>query len=266
MGLLIAVVMLSKQMSAFGAGAVMKVGNSLTGSAKKFATGSARFAGSKAWSGARWTAKKSVGQGLYRMQHAILASENFGSTKRGRALAAVLGAGAHGYHEMKEKSGKAHEEYVKNRQEAIEEHDNKTIANARINLKSADEAVGFSDKVKALKDAKKEQKDLQSAKKAGAPVDRDLAVATEKVRLAQIAAHDAGMNPTLKAAQAAEEKATKDLTEAKKKAAVAYAENIRGLRFGRDNLISWAAAGPGGDAAGNKIIASTLKKLSLIHI
>ena len=82
--------------------------------------------------------------------------------------------------------------------------------------------------------------------------------ATDKVKAAEDKIKEAGAS--LAAAQKEETEATKLLSDAKKKAAVAYGESARTALD--ENPLTWVLSGPGGSAAGNKIIQNTLKKMS----
>ena len=288
MGLLIAVVIQSKNLSAFGAGAVMKA----VGGAKSFALGSVKFAGRGALGAGRWTANRSAGR-ISHMASQGLMRISLGQTQLGRLAATGLAKGGAGFKEAKEKTLKTHEEYVKSVGAAIEAKHLPAIADARLERANAEKAIepqtkaataakeekaAAAEKVKSLKNAiphleqvvndnmKKNIIDVgainaRNEARAALPLaEKEEKSADEKVRTTSAVFTKASEDVGLAAAQNKEKVATEKLAEAKREAAVAYGESVKTAFM--ENPLTWTLSGPGGSSAGNKIIADTLKKMT----
>lgn len=284
MGLLLAVTIFSKKLSAFGASTVSKFGNSLTSGATKFAMGSVKFAGRTAAGAGRYTMRQTAGRAAHVASQAVMRSD-FGQTQAGRLIATGLGKGGAGFKEAKEKSVKAHEAYVKSVGAAIEEERLPAIVAAQQKREATETAVlpavkaAVSERAAASQEAKALAKEVERLEKVVAANEASgnrfspqqdaalkdlerakagLSTANTKVEAADAKSKMA--NAPLAAAQAAEEKATKDLATTKREAAIAYGENTRTAL--RENPLTWAMTGTGGFVAGNEIIKNALKKMS----
>lgn len=280
MGLLMAVVIISKKMSAFGGASVMKFAGSVQSGATKFAMGSVKFAGRSAAGVGRWGVNRTAGRVAHMASQGLMRT-GIGQTQLGRLAATGLAKGGKGFKEAKEKSAKTHEEYRSNVAKALEEAHAPAIADARLKREKAStasedtiktataerdtatkEAQPLVNEVKRLEGIIKSkgkfdperiaaEKDLVAAKERAAPAEVKVIAAEDKLKTA---------SAPLDAAQAEEEAATKALAKAKREAAVAYGESAR-TAF-TENPLTWVISGPGGSAAGNKIIQDTLKKMS----
>ncbi len=277
MGLLLAVVIISKQLSAFGAGAVSKFGNSITSGATKFAMGSAKFAGRSALNAGRWGANRTAGR-ISHMASQGLMRTGFGQTQLGRLAATGLGKAGKGFKEAKEKSAKTHEEYRDSVAKALEEKHTPVIADAMQNRaieqakvtaiadKHSMEDKPLIDEVKRLEKIVSDNEvsgkkgfDVMAVKENLIKAKRNLETrqeANKGERNAQFNNADIGLT----AAKKKEKEATDALAKAKREAAVAYGESAR--TSVTENPLTWVMSGPGGSAAGNKIIKDTLKSMT----
>lgn len=279
MGLLILVVIQSKNLSAFGANAVMNTAKSGLNLVKSGAMGSVRFAGRSALGVGGWTANRTAGRLSHSLSQMTMRS-GFGQTQAGRLVATGLAKGGKGFNEAKEKSAKTHEEYKKSVAGALDAAHAPAIADARLRREKASTAseesiktatVGRDAAVKEAKPLIDEVKRLEDIIKSKGKFDperivaeRDLVAAKAKADSASTkvsAAEDTlkEASAPLTAAQKEEEVATKALATAKKAAAIAYGESARVALS--ENPLTWVISGPGGSAAGNKIIQDTLKKM-----
>lgn len=287
MGLLLAVVIVSKRLSAFGSAGATKL-------AGKLSFGATAFAG-----------RRTVGR-LSNYASRTIRSSRLGATTYGRALANVADKGAKasfdvrgikafsdiknidagkaaegGYRKTKEESIKAHEEYVKSVGAALDEKHVPAIADARLKREEADKAskdaitAANAEHNAAKKEAEpliNEVKRLEEIIKSKGKFDQERITAEKNLPAAKIKADSASAKVTttennaknasasLTAAQTEEDKATKELSKAKREAAVAYGKSARTALT--ENPFAWAVTGTGGFAAGNKIIRDTLKQMS----
>ena len=268
MGLLAAVVIVAKEMSAFGADHVMKIGKNAVSGATNFAKRSTLGTG-------KYVARKTAGHGLHAASQAVLRSD-FGQTQAGRLIAAGLGRGGKAFKEDKERSVKKHEEYQKSVAAAIEEKHAPAIAAAQRKRGAEDskiqaaktehetavkEAQPLINEVKRLEEQLEYHKNkgnlvqmsqtkqaLQKAKEAAAPAEKMVGITSAKFTLAT------KFDDGLATAEEQEKQATEALAAAKKKAALGYAQNLQ-----TRNPFTWAVAGAGQNVAANKIIRNALK-------
>ena len=277
MGLLIFVVITSKNLSAFGASGVVKLGQSAMFGARKYAGRSALGLG-------KYAMRQSAGQLAYSAAQGLRRTSFGQSTQAGRLMTTALDRGGKGFKEAKEKSVKAHQEYAKSVAEAIEEQRSPAVVAAqraryaaekeeppKIAAAEAGHKAAKEEEEALIKEVQRLEKivnDSRNSGKFGPERDAEknaleqarekLAPATAKVRETGDAV-TAAKTPLITAIED-ETNAIKDLKEAKQKAALAYAESAA-VSF-EENPITWAMAGPGGSAAANKIFRDTLKKMS----
>jgi hypothetical protein len=280
MGLLLAVTISAKKMSAFGADTVSKIGNSAKNSATKLAMSPVRYVGRTAKSAAVGTGKfafnTTVGRGLHNASQAIKTS-GIGQTQSGRLLATALGAGGKGFKEAQDKSVKMHKEYSKSVGEAYEQEHKQGIVDAsqdRDTAKSAQNAIAakhnaedkpFADEVARLKfivndnTAKgKTGFGVMSAQADLIKAEKDLAAHLAPLKNPRDAENE-NAEVVFKAADAAEKAANAALAVAKKGAAIGYAQSIPKTPFDGTGGLSWAAAGKGGNMASMEILKDAFK-------
>ncbi|MBI5405572.1 hypothetical protein HY972_00835 [Candidatus Kaiserbacteria bacterium] len=279
MGLLLAVVIVSKKISAFGAAGATKLAGKLTFGATAFGM------------------RSTVGAGSQYLSRKVRSS-SWGETKRGRLLASTFDRGAKasfdvrgtgvlgklpyggvdagaaqkgGYRARQEKSVKGHEEYAKSltgretaRTENTREED-KAIKDAEIKRTTAQ---GSHDMAKSEHDTATKERDRIAEEKRG-----DRYWDTDPKNQEKLMAAEAGVVRALEKVTKTEEelsKATEAKTnveksiEAKKESEVRpagakarreqYAKNIEG------SLAGWALFGPGGSEAAKKIRTSKPNK------
>lgn len=295
MGLLLAVTYFSKQLGAFG-------GEWATKTAGKLSFGATSFA-----------LRSTAGAGLQRASRAIRTSNNRflgGSTKTGRLLATTFDRGAKGsfdirstgvlknfpgggidageaqkggYRDSREKSVKAHQDYVKSVGEAIDEKKakevigamkiraeaEKVVASAKTNF----EASGGKDfkkkieeqekKVKSLEEEKqknaeskivgpeKEQRDRETEQKLDT-ARTELKTIKDGLEKVKKPLEDAQEN--LETKQKLEKNLGDDISEKKQAAQLAYAGNIK------QSFLGGLMYGAGGSLAAHKIVKDVLKK------
>jgi hypothetical protein len=293
MGLLLAVTISAKKMSAFGADTVSKIGNSAKNSATKLAMSPVRYVGRTASRAAVGTGKfalnTSVGRGLNWAQNKVKTS-SIGESQSGRLLATALGAGGKGFKEAQDKSVKMHKEYSKSVGEAIEQkhmpgivdasRDRNTAASVRDTAKSAQNDITarhnaadkpFVDEVTRLKkevDDHKASGNIIGAVNAQADLtkaEKDLTAhlaplaGARKVEIDNADTASKAAEAALKAAVAAEKAANAALATAKKGAAIGYAQSIPKSIFDGTGGLSWAAAGKGGNKASIEILKDAFK-------
>lgn len=281
MGLLIAVTVTAKSMSAFGAGVAMKGAGALSFGATAF--------------GMRAT----VGAGSHYFAQKVRSSK-FGATKTGRLFAGGLDKGAKGsfdirgvkqagflgagdaqkggYQARLEKSIKGHEDYaksLKDRQPTSEQQ--RILADADAAHKRAETESGaigaqYSAAAKEAEQHKAELTRLEEEHKkdpyreANIERQRQIAAATQNLERSEGVRNALSPKATqaaeaLKNAKNAKETADKEIKEANsaKKQKEEYAKNIEGKFFG-SNFKGWVAYGPGGGEAAKKIRASVKEK------
>lgn len=285
MGLLFAVVIIAKKMSAVGSGAVMKAGNNLTSRATKFAMSPVKFAGRQTAGAARWTARQTAGRSANYLSQKVMTSKTFGDTQAGRILATGLGKRGAGFVELEKASQKKHDEYKKARDAAIDAQHLPTVAAAQLERatierateseikKAQTEKTAAIDAAKIIADeVKRLEKIVEDNRNAGkfGPAQEAAKQALEVARAKSISAADrvketdanlAKISKPLEDAIDKEKEATKALTAAKQKAAVAYAENLQAPITGSPvTWAKWAVSGTHSNAVANKIIKDATKK------
>jgi hypothetical protein len=274
MGLMAAVVIMSKRMSAFGGSWATKMGGKLSFGLTAFGL------------------RSTVGLGSFYAGQRIRRS-SWGGTKTGRVISGAFERGGKasfdtrgikmfgglkaanidagdaqkgGYVARRDKSIKEHEAYVKSIGKAFDDAG-----------PTKDQTKAIADADKAQKEAEKNRKDLQDKNKDHkAELDRLAAVVTanrnsgirDPKAISDLAAANTAFEASktaLKAAQTSEEAADKALKEAKAAPTVAkkeqqknYAENIQGKFFG-SSFPGWVLFGPGAAAASRKIIKDVTK-------
>jgi hypothetical protein len=264
MGLLLAVVIVSKKMSAFGAGWASSAAGKLTFGATAFGL------------------RSTVGLGSQYLAKAARSSR-FGATKLGRVAATTLDRGAKasfdvrgatiagglkgigvdagkaaegGYRARMEKSVKGHEEYAK----SITGRDQTEKEKAAI----AAAVAGQGEAQKARTAAAAEVARLQ----VEADSNRNMGVLDQKV-LDNLRAAQARLQTSetgLAAATAAREKTEAEMTPSSAKdLQKEYAKNIQGKFFG-SSFPGWVAFGPGGGEAAKKIKAAKPTKDQLAEL
>lgn len=296
MGLLIAVVIQSKNLSAFGAAGASKLAGKLTFGATAFGM------------------RSTLGWGAQGASQAIRRSR-IGGTKFGRLAATTFDKGAKasfdirgvkafsdvkgieagkaqegGYRKRREDAIKGHEEYVKSIGQAFDDKGatkaeeaavvaaETTRANAEKKFDSAEtlhksvkdrlspQITLQEEEVAKLKLKKKQEEDSSPNMTATQETEQKLKEAEKKLATSESILGASSTNlaraaDSLKDAQEEETKANKKLgseaSAAKKVEQLGYAANISGPL--RNTLPSWALFGPGGTAAARKIIKDTKK-------
>jgi hypothetical protein len=269
-GLLLAVVIASKSMSAFGGATVMKFGQKAASGAASYAGRSTKRVGKYAW-------RRTGGRALYEAQQAALRSR-FGQTKAGRLVATTLGKGGKSFKADKDKSIKAHEEYAKSVATAIDEkHAGAQAAAAQSRYSSGEEAKQAREEHDQLSknlEVEKQKKDIEDLQKRvnenkasnrfPSPElnQRNADIKSLDEAKKRLAASEENLKPAvdrlaeakkrLQNASGQEKAIGENIKREKQQAQLGYAQNARGA-------MSWIF-GPGGAAAANNIVKNTLKK------
>ena len=275
MGLLLAVVILSKRLSAFGGGWATKWGGRLSFGATAFAL------------------RGTAGLGFQSASQAI--RRKYGGTKIGRVLATTLDKGAKGsfdvrgattfgglkrigvdageaqeggYRARREKAVREHQEYMRSVVDAIGEGgetkaEKKATAEAVARRKEAEDGVlaTKSELEAAAKDSAAREAEVARLKAKGQHNQQDindLKAAQQNLETSKIKLNAADLKQKtaieqLKDAKKAEEDSGKAVDKRKRDAQLAYAENIKGPLFG-SSVPGWAMFGPGASVAAKKII------------
>jgi hypothetical protein len=278
MGLLLAVVIFSKNLSAFGAGWASKTAGKLTFGATAFGL------------------RSSAGWGFQAASQAIRGSR-FKSTKLGRVAATTFDKGAKanfdirgvtafgglkatgidagetqkgGYRARQEATIKGHEEYIKSVEKVIEEGGVERIIGAQVSRAAAErektaaenkrdttakEVARQKEEVTRLEEEKKRDKywgtNPENVRKMEAAQQK---VATSEANLATANTRLTQAIDKLSDAEKAEKNVNAGISSEKKAAKVAYAENIQG------SLAGWAMFGPGGSKVAKQMIKDATKK------
>jgi hypothetical protein len=272
MGLLIAVIIMAKSLSAFGAGAVSKVGSAAKDKLIKTGMAPVRFAGRAASNTGRWAVRSTAGRTLNWAANRVRTSAG-GQSQVGRIVAQTLDKGGKGFKDAKEKNIKKHEEYVKSVQTAIEEkHAPAAFDLQRARLEQEDrvkttkaeqeEIVKATrplfDEVERLEKLVAENRNsgrvdpaavaaLAEARRKAAPAEAQRQAADLKLKAAGTA---------FKSAKAEEEEFNNAVSNKKKEATIAYGENLQASFT--NNPLTWIASGQSSNAAALKIIKGAL--------
>ncbi len=261
MGLLIAVVIQSKNLSAFGASWASKTAGALTFGATAF--------------GMRSTA----GWGLQGASQAIRRSR-IGGTKTGRVLAGTFDRGAKasfdvrgiamggglkgigvdagdaqkgGYRARRETAIKGHQGYIKSVGEAFDEAGISKEQEKAIEDATKAKLVADREHQMATEAVKEREERVRLLKEKGVSAN-ELKTAEENLETSRTALNAAKVRQTAVTADLNNANlATARVGAAKKEAQLAYAENISG------SLPGWALFGPGGSVAAKKIIKEAKK-------
>lgn len=269
-GLLLAVILTAKKLSAFGSEWAIKT-------AGKFAFGAPA-----------WVGRATLGWGSRLASNAIRTSR-IGGTKTGRVLAGITDYGSQasfdvrgtgalksipyggidagtaqkgGYQARYEKTAKGHEAYAKSIAKAFEVREvneaNKIEKNLKLQMaeheKISKEGVVLQSEVNRLKEQNKNDKYWQTDPKNV----QALETAEKNLRDNNSAVADSEKN-LKKTMEDRKNKSSDDIKNEKIKALEAYAENMKGLA-------SWAVFGPGGKTVAKTVIKNATKKENKIDL
>ncbi|HCR52671.1 TPA: hypothetical protein DIV48_03465 [Candidatus Kaiserbacteria bacterium] len=263
MGLLLAVVVASKKLSAFGGDWAIK------------------SAGKLSFGATAWAGRNTVGWGAQGLSQYIRRSR-IGGTKAGRLFATAADYGAKGsfdvrgatlfgglkavgvdagkaqdggYRGRRERAMKGHEDYVKSIGKAYSEQ-GATAKQQRALAEEQARAKDVGERAKADKaEAERLQKIYDTNRQKGILTDQQTIneLNAAKGRRDASAAEAEAAQIRLKTAKDEVDRANKGVSDAERNAKLGYAENIN------RSVLGWALFGPGGSASARKIIKDATK-------